>query len=198
MSDMMDEDGKLASPLSAKEAYFLLNESIRNLWTIEFIFQKTKEMELEIPLNMPRIAAVRNLIVSSTVIYIYRLYEIQSYFLPFILSQTELTTIGFAPIEDFVGRSAWPDLVCLRNQYFGHVTKEKPYKGMKGSILPPGKLSAAVKNTGLADLESFLARIQTDLVPLVDRLRGKLSEKYPDVKYYLLQHGLDVDEGLHK
>ncbi len=182
---------------AANEAGFLLNEAIRELLIPTHLIELSQKWQALNPLPISEIAAVRHLVFMSIVVNIFRLRETrQSFIEGWLLSDDRLRELGFPPLEDFIGAEKWSQFEVVRHQYAGHATgKEGTWKS-PGRIVPASVLGKAIRETGLSDLESLLARVRMELVPGVERVRDEIYKVYPAAKEFIITHALDIEKAM--
>jgi hypothetical protein len=182
---------------TANEAYYLLNEFVRELVTPRYVFDLSARWETLTPLPGKVIDAFRHMALTSLILNLYRLHETRLHFLaPFLFTEVELNVLGLRSVEEFIGTDGWKDFVLLRHQYAGHATAKEANGHCSGYILSPKRLGRAIWSTGLGDPVAFFARVERELVPAVEVVRDKLAERFPAVKEYIAAYALAVEQGL--
>lgn len=168
----------------AWEAAVLLNEAIRELLIPQHLTALFEKLHDEGRVTERYAGAVSHTAMVSAILAIYRLREIrESFLVPWLFSELELSTLGLGPIEHFVGD--WSAFVMVRGQYVGHARRRKASRKFPARIPPPRILGEALVKSGLWERQSFLGRVREELVPAVERVRDELFKRYPDAKSFV-------------
>lgn len=187
------------SEQTACEACVLLNQAIRELIVPKRVWALVDQWKnVDNPISLNESCAISNMILRGVIMNLYRLRETREGFLAgWLFTETELLGLGFQPIEQFFPAGTWKCFEMIRHQYAGHATgtEAKPEKKQPARILSPAKLGKALKETGLVDLKTFLDRVQTEVLPGVERVRDELTSRYPSVRNFVTQiYPLKIDE----
>ncbi len=172
----------------ACEAAHLLNESNRQLQALSFMLKLVEKWEEEQPERLIQGGGgLRNILMSSTILHLRRLKETRDYFLvKWLFTEDELGALGFRPLEDLVGgKEQWKALEILRHQFAGHATRRKPPRNMAGEIIPGEIYGKALRETGILDLDSFLRRVQEEVLDGVINVRDELARRFPEVSKFI-------------
>ncbi len=171
---------------AAGEGCLLLNEAIRELVTPLRVVELSAVWEKLNPIPVNAIAAVRNMVLRSVIVNIYRLKETRDNFLVgWLFSDEELRKLGFPPVEEFIGAENWKSFELVRHQYAGHATSKKATTSRPGRIIPPAILGTALRAAGLIDSERLLRRVKEELVPGVEKVRDELTRLHPFVEKFV-------------
>jgi len=142
--------------------------------------------------------AVRNILISSTILHLRRLKETRDHFLVrWLFTEAELQALGFSPLEEFIGeKDKWAALETLRHQFAGHATRHTPPKNTPGQLIPGYVFGKGLRETGVSDLKPFLKKIQEDLLDGVVRVRDELNHRFPEVEKFIKEdYPLEVEKG---
>ena len=152
------------------------------------------------PIPIQAISAVRNMILRSVIVNLYRLKETRDGFLrDWLFTEEELTKLGFPPVELFFPTGRWKDFEMVRHQFAGHAIGSKATPARPARILSGRSLGNALKQTGLSDLPRFLKRIQAEVLPGVEKVRDILTNRYPDVKKFVTEtYPLEIEAASFK
>jgi len=101
--------------------------------------------------------------------------------------------LGLTPVEQFFPHNSWKHFELLRHQYAGHSTGAKATSERPARIVPATRLGRAIEGTGLADLEGFLKRISSEILPGVEKVRDDLTSRYPRTKKFLETYSLEIE-----
>lgn len=179
---------------AAFEACFLMNEAIRELVIPSKVIQLSDAWKTLNPVPLNVISAVRHMVIMSLVVNIYRLKETRDNFLAgWLFSDEDMRTLGFPPVEEFIGKEKWQCFEIVRHQYAGHATSKKATDKHPGHIIPAVVLGKALKKTGLLDLEAFLQRIQEELASGVEKVRDELTRRYPAARQFIETHAVELE-----
>jgi hypothetical protein len=138
------------------------------------------------PVDMHYLSGVRHVVLQSIIVAVYRLKETRSGFLEgWLLSDAELRALRFAPVEEFIGVQKWKHFEIVRHQYAGHATASKASGTRPARLISPAALGKAIRETGLHDLQAFLARVVQELAPGVENTRDELTRRYPDAETFV-------------
>lgn len=178
----------------AGEAGLLLNEAIRELVTPKWLIKFTHGWLSQDPVPTKAVASVRHLLAMSIVINVFRLKDTRKYFIKgWLIPDSELRVMGFPPVEEFIGLKNWNSFEIVRNQYAGHVTVNKTDHGQPGKIVSPLVLGKAIQKAGLLDIESFIDRVQHELIPGVEKVRDEIYLRYPVARNYIQRHATELE-----
>jgi hypothetical protein len=149
------------------------------------IHQLTQRLDEGQPLNIKWLSAMRHAAIMSIIIGLWRLHEVRSQFLvPWLFSDKDLTALGVPPMDQFL-RGSFKSFKLVRHQYVGHATARKASGERPGSIIRPEALGRAIRDTGLRDSAAFLARVQQELVPGIEKAVQELVRRNPEADTYL-------------
>jgi hypothetical protein len=128
--------------------------------------------------------AARRLAMQILVVNLFRLWEAREQLLcPWLFSDEQLRRWGFPRIEDFVGR--WPAFLTVRHQFGGHIRSREAEGGRPGRILAPEVFGRALRESGLGDPPAFLARVENEIIPGIERVRAELFMRWPAAETYV-------------
>jgi hypothetical protein len=184
---------------TACEATLLLNEALRELGIPRRIFALTENIP-DGPVDIRWLSGVRHVVLQSIVLSVYRVWEVRNYFLlDWLLTDAELRSLNFPPIEEFIGVDRWSDFLLVRHNYAGHATAATSTKRGPARLVPAKVLGRAMRQCGLAKLESFLDRVIGELAPGVEATMGELRRQYPEVDAFVMEtHPTELSEELHR
>jgi hypothetical protein len=161
---MIDESEKRRS---ACEACYLLNWAIGDLIASARLFEFTHKWEQLTPAPLQAIRVSRRMILMSLVVVIvYRLKEVREQLIvEWLLSESELQSLGFRPIDEMMGgEKKWRYFETVRGQYAGHSFAKRATNTRPGRIVDPRVLGKALRQIGLFEPTEFLKRARA-LVP---------------------------------
>src|SRR5262245_56590103 len=180
---------------AACDACYLLNQAIGELIASARLYEFTYKWEQLAPAPLKAIRVSREMILRSLVVIIYRLKEIREQWIEWLLSDAELKSLGFLPIEDVVGgKDKWRYFETLRGQFAGHSYAKKATNTRPAHMVNPRALGKALHETGLFESEDFLNRAR-GLVKGVERVRDELSRRYPEARQFLKDYGSELELG---
>lgn len=149
---------------------------------------------VEILFSMQEYRGMTDLAFTACVLSVYRLRETRDHLLvDWLFTDREARNLGLPPLQDFIGdRKQWASFEIIRHNMAGHSMIRKATISRPGRIVPAKVLGTAVRQAGLSDWNTFVARVR----PAVQNLRDALAKEFPEVKDYLhcYQTELDVYE----
>jgi hypothetical protein len=185
---------------AALEGGYLVNEAIRELIAPTRVMELTDYWMGLDPPPLDAIAAVRNMILRTIIVNVYRLQEARDHYLvPWVFSSDELRALGLRDMEAFLGgAAAWKAFALLRHQYAGHATGKARTATSPGRLVPARVLGKAIRDSGLNDLSLFLGRVRTELAPAIEQLRDEIGRRYPDLRRFIQQYAADTSEASNR
>lgn len=131
---------------AALEGGYLLNEAVRELIAPTRVMELTDHWLRLDPAPLDAVAAVRNMILRSVIVNVYRVQEARAHYLcPWVFSDDELHALGLPDMEYFLGgAAAWKAFELLRHQYAGHATGKGATPTNPGRLLPARVLGRAI------------------------------------------------------
>ncbi len=195
MSMSLDNETKRQT---ACEAAYLLNEITRQLWASSLVLELLEPWLRRTPTPFWKIGTVRNMVMTSTIVNLYRLEEARDKLLTgWLLTEEQLRTFGFFSLEEFIGgKGKWKSFVMLRHQYAGHATANKGEGNKPGKIVSAKLLGEALRETGVFELEAFLKRVEEQLLPGAFKTIDELNRLYPEVTQFITEdYPLELEKG---
>jgi hypothetical protein len=184
-SGNVDRDQSLSSLTEAEreraaaEACVLLNDAVRGLLIPRHIHTLSEQWELRGG-SASYIGAVQNTAIAAVVMALWRLHEARSNFLvPWLFSETELKALGLLSLDEFLGPDGAKAFRIVRHQASGHATARKATKDGPGHIIEAAVFAKAIRAIGLQDASNFLARVEREVIPGVESVRGEIMKRYP-------------------
>jgi hypothetical protein len=106
------------------------------------------------------------ILMSLVVVIVYRLKEVREQLIvEWLLSESELQSLGFRPIDEMMGgEKKWRYFETVRGQYAGHSFAKRATNTRPGRIVDPRVLGKALRQIGLFEPTEFLKRARA-LVP---------------------------------
>jgi hypothetical protein len=128
--------------------------------------------------------AARRLAGQVIVVNLFRLSEARENLLcPWLFSDPELRAMGLPPLKEVI--DSWSAFLTVRHQFAGHMLSREANNGQPGRILPPDAFGRALRESGLLDLAAFLARVEEQVIPAVERVRAELFRRWPASEDYV-------------
>lgn len=194
---------KLTIDQAADDAALLLTEAIRELTIPQNLMTCVNQLEATQSVSATYAAAVRRIVMTVTVIGVYRVNETRKHFLtPWLFSEDELLQLGLPDIEHFV--RDWGAFETVRSQWAAHAQAKKSTALKPGRLIDAWALGRALERTGIGDEEQFLTRVRDELIPAVERVRDKVLEGHPEAREFIttkypeaLQQGAIDEERNH-
>jgi len=170
----------------ACDAAVAINMTVADLLLPRHIFRLFTDHEAAGRISPGYATVARRLAGQVIVVNLFRLWEAREHLLcPWLFSDPELRALGLPPLEEVV--DAWPALLRIRHQFAGHMLSRRANKnnGEPGRILPPEAFGRALRESGLLDLAAFLARVEEEIIPAVERVRAELFRRWPASEDYV-------------
>ena len=187
----------MSDPLEATagEAAVAINLAVADLLLPRHIFRLFTEHQEAGHVSEGYATAARRLAMQQIVVNLFRLWEAREHLLcPWLFKDGELRAMGFLPLEEFVGR--WSALLTVRHQFAGHMLSREADRGQPGRILAPAVFGRALRESGLWEADVFLARVEHEVIPAVERVRAELFRRWPAAEDYVRRiYPDDVNRG---
>jgi hypothetical protein len=168
----------------ACEAALAINQAVGDLLLPRHIFRLFTGHEEAGHITSGYATAMRRLAMQVIAINLFRLWEARENLLcPWLFREDELRAMGLPRIEEFGGR--WSAFLTVRHQYAGHMLRREAEAGRPGQLLPPEVFGRALQESGLWDAGAFLARVEEQIVPAVERVRAELFRRWPAAEEYV-------------
>ena len=169
---------------AACEAALLLTEAIRELTIPQHLMTCAAQLEETQRVSATYAAAIRRIVMTATVIGVYRVNETRKHFLtPWLFSEDELRQLGLPNIEHFV--RDWGAFETVRSQWAAHAQAKKSTALNPGRLIEPSALGRALERTGIGNEDEFLRRVRDELTPAVERVRDKILETHAEARDFI-------------
>jgi len=169
---------------TACEAALLLTEAIRELSIPQHLMTIANQLEESQRVSPTYAAAIRRIVMTATVIGVYRVNETRKHFLiPWLFSEQELRLLGLPNVEQFV--RDWSAFEIVRSQWAAHAQAKKSTATRPGRLIEPSVLGRALERTGIGNEEEFLRRVRDELIPAVERVRDKILKTHAQARDFI-------------